>query len=45
MATTPAQSGSGEQTDSHISFLARALHTPIIGECFARLAEQARDDT
>ena len=45
MTTTTKPTGlSGDQTDSHISFLTRALHTPIIRECFTRLAEQARDE-
>ncbi len=35
----------GADTASHIMFLTRALKTPVIRECFARLGEQARDQS
>lgn len=35
----------GTDTSAHITFLTRAMKTPVIRDCFARLAEQARDQS
>ena len=40
--------GTGEtadQTSSHLQFLTRAMKTPVIRECFARLGDQAREES